>query len=83
MNYASEHKIQVSQQDFMMYIETMARMYGQNPRAFFDIYEKNPQMKESVYNLLFENKIYEGIFDAIPVEQKPISKKEFDDILKQ
>lgn len=83
MNYATEHKIQVSKQDFMLYIETMARMYGQNPRAFFDIYEKNPQMKESVYNLLFENKIYEGIFDAIPVEQKPISKKEFDDILKQ
>ena len=83
MNYASEHKIQVSQQDFMMYIETMARMYGQNPRAFFDIYEKNPQMKESVYNLLFENKIYEGIFDAIPSQPNLISKKEFDDILKQ
>ena len=82
MNYATQNKIQVSKQDFMLYIESMARMYGQSPKAIFDIYDKNQQLKESIYNLLFENKIYESLFDAIPSEEKVISKKEFDDILK-
>jgi len=82
MNYATQNKIQVSKQDFMLYIESMARMYGQSPKAIFDIYDKNQQLKESIYNLLFENKIYESLFDSIPSEEKVISKKEFDDILK-
>jgi FKBP-type peptidyl-prolyl cis-trans isomerase (trigger factor) len=60
----------------------MARMYGQHPKAIFDIYDKNQQLKESIYNLLFENKIYETLFDSIPSEERVISKKEFDDILK-
>lgn len=82
MQYANQNTIEVSHNDFMRYIESMARMYGQNPRAIFDIYEKNSQMKESVYNLLFETKIYEHIFNAINVETKLVSKQEFDDILK-
>ncbi len=82
MNYATQNKIEVSKQDFMLYVESMAKMYGQHPKAIFDIYDKNQQLKESIYNLLFENKIYENLFDSIPSEERVISKKEFDDILK-
>ncbi|MFT4967359.1 MAG: trigger factor [Candidatus Deianiraeaceae bacterium] len=82
MNHASDKKIEVSQQDFMMYIESMASMYGQNPKMIFDIYQKNEQMKASVQNLLFENKIYDSIFEAIPSKEQVKSKEEFEVIIK-
>lgn len=80
--YAKKHNIDVSQQDFMQYISAIAKMYGQNPKMIFDMYEKNQQMKQSVFNLLYENKIYETVFDAIPSTPKVVSKNEFDAVLK-
>ena len=81
--YAKDEKIEVSQQDFMQYISTMAKMYGQNPKMIFDLYEKNQQMKESIYNLLYENKIYDKIFEGIEIEKKLLSKDEYDAKLKE
>lgn len=81
-DYAQKNKIEITKTDFMQYIENMARMYGQNPQMIYQMYEGNKQMQENVYNVLFENKIFDNLYNAIPSHSKAISKQEFDKILK-
>lgn len=82
MDYAQKNKIEVTKTDFMQYIESMARMYGQNPQTIYQMYEGNKQMQDNAYNILFENKIFDHIYDAIPLQAENVLKDEFDKILK-
>lgn len=83
MDYAQKHKIEVTKADFSQYIEAMARMYGQNPQMIYQMYENNKQMQQGVYNVLFENKIFEHFYDALPASVETISREDFDKILKE
>lgn len=83
MDYAQKHKIDVTKDDFSQYIEAMARMYGQNPQMIYSMYEGNKQMQEGVYNVLFENKIFEHLYDAIPANAEELTKDGFDKLLKE
>ncbi len=82
MQYAKQNNINISTEDFTAYVESVAKMYGHTPQSLLAFYNKNEQMKESTMNSLFENKIYEVIFDAIPAIPKVLSKLEIDAILK-
>ena len=82
MQYAKEKSISVTQEDFSMYVESIARMYGQSAKSLLGFYEKNEQMRESTMNSIFENKIFEALYDAVPVAAKSVSKAEIEEILK-
>lgn len=82
MQYAKENSITVTQEDFAMYVESIARMYGQSPKSLLGFYEKNEQMRESTMNSIFENKIFEALYDAVPATAKVVSKVELEEILK-
>lgn len=83
MQYAKQNEVNVTKEDFANYVESIARMYGQSPQALFAFYNKNEQMRESTMNSIFENKIYESIYDSIPCESKSINKNDFDELLKE
>ena len=82
MQYAKEKSITVSQEDFSMYVESIARMYGQSAKSLLGFYEKNEQMRESTMNSIFENKIFEALYEAVPANAKIVSKLEIEEILK-
>jgi trigger factor len=83
MDYAEKHKLEVTKSDFTQYIDAMARMYGQNPQMIYSMYENNKEMQQNAYNILFENKIFEHIYDAIPTSPEMLTKEIFDQKLKE
>ncbi len=73
-----KNEIQVSDAELTQAVMMQARQYPGHERQFFEMVQKNPQMRQQIQAPIFEDKVVDYIFELAQVTDKPVSKDDLE-----
>ncbi len=73
-----KNEIQVSDAELTQAVMMQARQYPGHERQFFEMVQKNPQMRQQIQAPIFEDKVVDYIFELAQVTDKTVTKDDLE-----